>query len=166
MMKSKLFFQTKKLIRFLSIPFCFFILASCNKDKAFKDYYGKSGIWEITNLKVDYTDSTGAVDSSATYANCGMFIFYNSDIGALRQAFLGQVGITTFTENHLGVAWYPENGKLNLTESTASIPIRIYTISGKGTTQTWTYFGKNYGVLPGYSLYVKETVTVNRIKTK
>ena len=143
-------------------------VASCSKHKEFKNYYGKSGIWEITTLKVDYlNDSTGVIiDSSKTYSNCGMFIFYNTDIGALREAYLGQVGITTFKENHLGIAWYPENDKMNFTLSTANTPIRTYTISGKGATQTWTYTGKNNSVLPGTAQYVNETLTVNRISTK
>lgn len=158
----------KQLLQCMVILFFAFVITSCNKDKEFKNYYGKSGIWEINELKVDYlADSTGVVvDSSKTYNNCGMFIFYNSDIGAMRQAFLGQVGITTYTENHLGIAWYPENGKMNFTLSTATTPIRTYTISGKGTTQTWTYSGRNNSMLPGNAQFVNETITVNRISTK
>ncbi len=160
--------KINQLLHFTIILSFALMIASCNKDKEFKNYYGKSGIWEINELKVDYlSDSTGVViDSSKTYSNCGMFIFYNSDIGALRQAFLGQVGITTYTENHLGIAWYPENGKMNFTLSTATTPIRTYTISGKGTTQTWTYTGRNNSMLPGNTQFVNETITVNRISTK
>ena len=160
--------MNKQLLQFMHILLIVITISSCSKDKEFKNYYGKSGIWEISELKVDYlSDSTGSViDSTKSYSNCGMFIFYNTNIGALRDAYLGQVGITTYTENHLGIAWYPENDKMNFTLSTATAPIRTYTISGKGNTQTWTYKGKNNFMLPGNSLYVNETVTVIRISTK
>lgn len=159
--------MNKQLLQFMHILLIVITISSCSKDKEFKNYYGKSGIWEISELKVDYlSDSTGSViDSTKSYSNCGMFIFYNTNIGALRDAYLGQVGITTYTENHLGIAWYPENDKMNFTISTASIPIRTYTISGKGTTQKWSYKGKNYSMLPGNAQFVNEIITVNRIKT-
>lgn len=159
--------KIKQLLHFTIILFFALFMASCSKDKEFKNYYGKSGIWEIGELKVDYlSDSTGSViDSSRSYSNCGMFIFYNTDIGALREAYIGQVGITTYTENHLGIAWYPENDKMNFTLSTASAPIRTYTISGKGNTQTWAYKGRNNFMLPGNAQFVNETVTVHLVKT-
>lgn len=142
------------------------LIISCRKDADFKKYYGKSGIWEIETLKVDYMDSNGKTDSSRSYSNCGMFIFYNVDIGVDQKEYNGQTGITTYEETHRGFSWYPDGDNLifRLVENVE--PLRVYSVSGKGDKQTWVYSGWNYNFLPGNSPKVSETITVQRVKTR
>lgn len=148
---------------FFFILICFW---SCSKDKEFKDYYGGSGIWEIQSLKVEYKNQNGITDSVRTYTNCGMFIFYNYDIGANNVEYNGQIGITTFQEVHYGCAWYPEGNNLNIKTFAYNTPLRVYEVSGKGDERTWTYSGRNNNFLPGNIYNVNETLIVKRISTK
>lgn len=154
-----------KLPQLLLVLISVSIITSCAKDKDFKKFYGKSGIWEIESLTVDYVSSAGAVDSSSSYSNCGMFIFYNVDIGAEQAEYNGQIAITTYIEKHLGCAWYPENDELKIKLTASSTPERVYTIAKNGETQTWKYTGANNHFLPGDSPNIIETLVVHRIKT-
>lgn len=149
----------------------FFVLLtqfSCRQDQGFSDYYGGSGIWEIKNLEISYfSDSTASrKDSIRNYPDCGMFILYNNDIGAGKNAYMGQLGITTSKMVNTGFLWYFENGRLCLASSSLENPFRSFTKSGSGDSRTWEWTGNNQGLLPGISVFRSERYTLQRLKTR
>lgn len=141
---------------------------SCKKDSEFKEYYGGSGIWEIENLEISYfADSTASsTDSVKNFPGCGMFILYNTDIGANRTAYLGQLGIRTYTTVNSSFAWYFENGQLVLTSSTENKPFRKFELSGSGDSRIWIWKGPNNGLQASRADYRMERYSLKRIQTK
>jgi len=142
---------------------CF--LYGCSKDHAFDVLPDKGGIWEIRKLTIEYyTDSLfTAQDSVASFENCGMFIFYDADIGAARVAYLGQYAVTTTSETHAGIVWYPENDQLMLSFSTVESPFRTFNYDRKGSEMTFTYEGHNMGMLAMDAQWVREFYELKRV---
>jgi len=140
-------------------------LYSCSKSREFDVFSDKGGIWEIKRLTIDYyADSLfSTLDSSGRYEDCGMFIFYNADIGAARVAYLGQYAVTTSAETHGGMVWYPEDDRLIFSYSTVEEPFRTFDYDRHGREMTCTYEGKNNAMLAMGAAWVKESYELKRV---
>ena len=143
-------------------------LYSCSKSREFEVLCDKGGIWEIKQLTIEYyADSLfTTLDSSGTYEDCGMFIFYNADIGAARVAYLGQYAVTTSAETHGGMVWYPEDDQLMFSYSTIEEPFRMFDYDRHGGEMTFTYEGKNNSMLAMGATWVKESYELKRVNVK
>jgi hypothetical protein len=152
-------------IKFILAIAGMFFLIGCSKDRAFDVLPDKGGIWEIRKLTIEYySDSLfSAPDSVASFEDCGMFIFYDADIGAMRVAYLGQYAVTTTEETHAGIVWYPENDQLMMSFSTVDNPFRSFDCDRKGSEMTFTYEGNNNGMLAMGALWVRESYELKRV---
>jgi hypothetical protein len=143
-------------------------LYSCSKSLDFDVLCDKGGIWEIKQLTIEYyADSLFATqDSSRIYKDCGMFIFYNADIGSAYVAYLGQYAVTTSAETHGGMVWYPEDDRLLFSYSTAEEPFRAFDYDRHGGEMTCSYEGKNNAMIAMGATWVKESYELKRVNVK
>jgi hypothetical protein len=143
-------------------------LYGCSKSREFEVLCDKGGIWEIKKLTLEYySDSLFTTqDSVAAFEDCGMFIFYDADIGAARVAYLGQYAVTTTAETHAGIVWYPENDQLMLSFSTVESPFRSFEYDRKGSEMTFTYEGNNNAMLAMGARWVRESYELKRVNVK
>lgn len=152
-------------LSFIPIVAGMICLYGCSKSREFDLLCDKGGIWEIKQLTLEYyADSLfSTLDSARIYNDCGMFIFYNADIGATRVAYLGQYAVTTSAEKHAGMVWYPENNQLVFSNSTIEEPLRTFDFDKHGDEMKCSYEGNNNEMLSMEATWVKETYDLKRV---